>query len=108
MNKIILCIAALGLFCPRAFAEDEFVWLSKPVLCGDTIDILKNMEDSGFKRVAKSTIVKDADESVVGQMYYMIKEDDFAIIEIFNSKSCIISISKNFIMLNQIKKNNGI
>ena len=108
MNKIMVCLAALGLlFSPRAIAQEEFVWLSKPVLCGETIDVLKSMEDSGFKRVAKSTIVRDKDESLVGHMYYMIKDDDFAILEIFNTKSCIISISKYFIMLNQIqnKKN---
>ena len=108
MNKIMLCLVALGLlFSSRAFAQEEFVWLSKPVLCGETIDVLKSMEDSGFKRVAKSTIVRDKDESLVDHMYYMIKDDDFAILEIFNTKSCIISISKHFIMLNQItsKKN---
>ena len=107
MTKIIGCLLALGLlFSPRAFAEDDqFVWLSKPVLCGDTADVLKSVETSGFKPTAKSTIVRDSDERIVGNLYFMTKDDDFLIIEIFHKKSCIISISKHFIMFKQKNEN---
>ena len=102
----MLCLVALGLlFSPRAFAQEEFVWLSKPVLCGDTEKVLVNLEESGFKRIAKSTIVKDNDEKFVGNLYFMIKDEDLAIVEIFNAKSCIISITKGFVVFNQKSKN---
>ena len=107
MTKIIGCLLALGLlFSPRAFAEnDQFVWLTKPVLCGDTIDVLKSLESDGFKRTAKSTIVRDNDEKIIGNLYFMAKDDDFLILEIFYTKSCIISISKHFIMFKQKNQN---
>jgi hypothetical protein len=107
MTKIIGCLLALGLlFSPRAFAEDDqLVWLSKPVLCGDTTEVLKSLENSGFKRIAKSTIVRNNDEQIIGNLYYMTKDDDLVIIEIFHEKSCMISFSKYFMIFKQKNEN---
>lgn len=104
MKKIIGCLLVLGLFfSPGAFAEnDQFIWSTKPVLCGDTLKLLKDFEKNEFEIIAKSTII-NAENKIVGNIFYLAKDDDLALIEISRIGSCIISMSKNFTLFKRNK-----
>ena len=96
-NKILL--AALLLFPTIVSAEHR--WLPKPVLCGLTEEILSALVNDEFVRVAKSNVIKNAeDTTVIGEVLYLMKDDDIFIVENFHITkiSCVIGMYKNFIL----------
>jgi hypothetical protein len=105
MKKIIVCAMALALLGARAYAQDEFTWRSKPVLCGETHVILENLKKEDYTPMGKSTIIMDGTNKQMGFVWFLLKDDELLIIENFKGVSCLISVSKDYTPLNTKKEN---
>ena len=99
----MLAVALTG---ATAKAQTDMTWISKPVLCGDTENILTEMTNTGFLPFAKSTIVIGDDNKSVGILWLMVKDDEMIHIESFRHTSCIINVTKNFVIIKSDGKNN--
>ena len=100
MKVTNLFLSALVLFCSTSALgqEDKFIWIAKPVLCGESNSVLENIKDTGFKPLAKSVITLGESNTPVGFTWFFIREDELLIIENIGSKSCVISVSKDFVI----------
>lgn len=106
MKNVLGWMLAVALTGATAHAEDRMTWISKPVLCGDTEDILTEMTKTGFVPYAKSSIVIGEEERNVGILWLMVKDDEMIHIESFRHTSCIINVTKSFVILKSDDKKN--